>query len=109
MFDSEYFRTILQADVDALGGSAVVTLHLLSGRRHRLRAVTSVHSGYVTIEAYQPYPGEISREPRWKGELKIGGITHETERAVIAYESIADVTITAAKADGPVGIGFGRS
>ena len=109
MFDSEYFRTTLQADVDALGGSAVVTLHLLSGRRHRLRAVTSVHSGYVTVEAYQSHPGEPTREPRWKDALKTGGIAYETERAVVAYESIADVTITAAKADGASGIGFGRS
>ena len=108
MFDSEYFRTVLQADVDALGGSAVVALHLLSGRRHRLRAVTSVHSGYVTVEAYQSHAAEPTREPRWKAELKAGGITHETERAVIAYESIADVTITAARPEGASSIGFGR-
>jgi hypothetical protein len=108
VFDSEYFRTILQADVDALGGSAVVTLNLLSGRRHRLRAVTSVHSGYVTGEAYQSHPGEPTREPRWKADLKVGGITHETERAVVAYESIADVTVTPAKPDGSSAIGFGR-
>jgi hypothetical protein len=109
VFDSEYFRTALQADVDALGGSALVSVHLIGGRTHRLRAVVGVHAGYVTAEAFQARGDVAVREPRWGEPAPAGGATHPTERAVIAYESIADVTITAARPEGAGGIGFGRA
>ncbi len=107
MFDSEYFRTVLQTDVDALGGSAIVALHLVGGRTHRLRSVVAVHAGYVTAEAYQSRGDAPVREPRWR-EQTPHGAPHPTERVVIGYESIADVTITEARPDGAGGIGFGR-
>ena len=109
MLDSEYFRTALQADVDAAGGSAVVTVHLVGGRTHRLRSVVAVHAGYVTAEAYQSRAEMPVREPRWREEPGRGGAAHPIERAVIAYESIADVTITPARAEAGSGIGFGRA
>ena len=109
MFDSEYFRPALQADVEALGGSAVVTAHVLGGRAHRLRTVLAVHAGYVTVEAYQNRGDEPTREPRWREEPRAGQPAHETHRAVVAYESIVDVTITATRPDGGGAIGFGRA
>ena len=109
MFDSEYFRTALQADVDALGGSAVVAVHLIGGRTHRLRGVVGVHAGYVTAEAFQQRVDQSAREPRWGEQPGAGGSGHPTERAVIAYESIADVTIAAVRPENGSGIGFGRS
>jgi hypothetical protein len=109
VFDSEYFRTALQTDVDAVGGSAVVAVHLVGGRSHRLRSVLGVHAGYVTAEAYQPRGDEPGQEPRWREEPRPGGAPpRATQRVVVAYESIADVTITAARPDNAAGIGFGR-
>ena len=108
MFDSEYFRTSLQADVDAMGGQAVVEIHLLTGRMHRVRLVLSVHSGYVTFEAYQPRVDEPTREPRWKEEPRPGTAPYPTQRAVVSYESIATVAITSAQSADAPGIGFGR-
>ena len=108
MFDSEYFRTALQADVDALGGSAVVAVHLLGGRTHRLRSVVGVHAGYVTAEAFQSGVDIAMREPKWGEKPTGGGTGHPVERAVISYESIADVTITATRPDSAGGIGFGK-
>ena len=107
MFDSEYFRTALQGDVDALGGSAVVAVHLVGGRMHRVRSVLGIHSGYVTFEAYQGGGDALAREPRWKEEAARGAPPPETHRAVVSYESITVVTIEAARPDGST-IGFGR-
>src|SRR5215207_9974043 len=99
MFDSEYFRTTLQRDVDALGGSAVVEISLINGRAHHLQSVVSVQSGYVTLETYRARVGDRPLdEPRWKDEkTPAGGQPHETQRAVVAYESIAAVAITAVR------------
>ena len=108
MFDSEYFRTSLQADVDAMGGQAVVEIHLLTGRMHHLRSVLSVHSGYVTFDAYQPRLDESTREPRWKEEPRPGAAPHQTHRAVVSYESITTVTITSTRGADAPGIGFTR-
>ena len=108
MFDSEYFRTILQRDVDALGGSAVVEMSLLNGRVHHLQSVLSVQGGYVTVEMYRARTDVSSEEPRWKAEQKAGGGTHhDTLRAAVSYESIAAVTITAVRPATAARIGFG--
>jgi hypothetical protein len=108
VFDSEYFRTALQADVAAAGGSALVAVHLLGGRTHRLRAVVAVHAGYVTTEVFQTRGDAPTREPRWLEEVPAGSAAYQTERVVISYESIADVTITAAPSARAGGIGFNR-
>ncbi|HET7456353.1 MAG TPA: hypothetical protein VFJ74_01790 [Gemmatimonadaceae bacterium] len=109
MFDSEYFRTILHADVDAVGGSAVVELHLLNGRTHTLRSVLSVHSGYATCEAYRTRGDmPVGRELLWKAPPREGEAAAETFRAVVAYESVATVSITAAAPSSAPKIGFAR-
>ncbi|HKG91829.1 MAG TPA: hypothetical protein VKA84_08065, partial [Gemmatimonadaceae bacterium] len=73
MFDSEYFRTTLQREVDAVGGGAVVELSLLNGRTHHLQSVLSVQSGYVTLEVYRASIDRPLEEPRWKDDKKSGG------------------------------------
>ena len=108
MIDSEYFRTILQADVDAAGGSAVVELHLVNGRTHVLRAVLSVHSGYATCEAYRDYREQPPRELRWKETASDGKPPSETYRMVVSYESVTSVTVMAAAPAGAPKIGFAR-
>jgi len=107
VFDSEYFRTILQADVNAMGGNAVVDLHLLNGLTHRLHSVVSVQGGYVTLVSFQ-HRGEdpLLSKPRWQEEAGEGKSAHETQRAVVAYESIASVTVTPVRAASTPRIGF---
>lgn len=107
MFDSEYFRTVLQADVDLAGGSAIVVLNLVSGRSYRLRSVVAVHGGIVAFEAYTPRIDPSHEEPRWKAEASDGEAA-ETHRAVVAYECIADVTITPVRPASAPKIGFAR-
>ena len=122
MIDSEYFRTTLQRDVDALGGSAVVELSLLSGRAHHLQSVVSVQGGYVTLEVYRPRSASdrTLEEPRWKEDRKApagggggaaaaaggAGASYETQRVVVSYESMAAVSITAVRPAGGPRIGF---
>jgi hypothetical protein len=108
VFDSEYFRTILQADVNAMGGNAIVDLHLLNGLTHRLHSVVSVHSGYVTLVSFQNRGEDaLVSTPRWQEERGEGKSPHETLRAVVAYESIASITVTPTRATSAPRIGFG--
>jgi hypothetical protein len=108
VFDSEYFRTILQADVNAMGGHAVVELYLLNGLTHRLHSVVSVQSGYVTLESHQSRGDDsLTSKPRWKEERGEGKSPLETQRVVVAYESIANIVITATRPTAASRIGFG--
>ena len=106
MLDSEYFRTGLQDDVDAMGGEAIVELHLTNGRSQRLRSVVSIRQGYVTLEAYRNQGGETSTA-RWREADRDGPTPHETERTVAGYEAIACVHITPARPSGAPKVGFG--
>jgi hypothetical protein len=109
VFDSEYFRTTLQSDVDAVGGSAVVELQMVNGRTHSLRAVLSVHSGYATFEAFRARGDQPLRELRWKEAPRDGEPAAETYRAIVAYDGIAAVTVTPATPAGAAKIGFARA
>lgn len=106
MFDSEYFRTALQADVEAVGGSAVVDVHLQNGQMHRIRSVLAVHSGYATFESYRSRGDDASRRPRWMEPAVAGQASREIERAVVAYEAIVNVVIAPIRPDAAAGIGF---
>lgn len=108
MLDSEYFRTGLQRDIDAIGGKAVVELHLVSGRSQRLRAVLGVERGYVILDAYRNKGGETSA-PEWGEQPREGAGAFETERTVASYESIASVHVTSAEREATPRVGFGRA
>ena len=105
MLDSEYFRKGLQADVDSMGGKAVVELHLTSGRSYRLRSVVSIQQGYVTLEAYRN-PGGENPTAGWYEADREGQPPEATERTVAAYEAIASVRITPLRPAGGPGVGF---
>jgi hypothetical protein len=108
VIDSEYFRTILQTQVDQGGGEAVVELHLVGGRTHRLRSVTAVQGGYVTLEVYRARGDSGTGGGHWRGKSPKPDPQEETLRAVVPYESIVDLTVTPATTGRP-GIGFAQS
>lgn len=106
MLDSEYFRKSLQADVDAMGGKAVVELHLINGRSHRLRSVVSIQQGYVTLEAYRNQGSETPAASWYEGGRQEQPPPQETERMVAAYEAIGSVRITPTRQPGAPTVGF---
>ena len=106
MFDAKYFRSGLQADVDAVGGSAVVEVHLANGRVHRVRSVVETQDGYVRLEAYEARGDEAVRRPRWQEKTPDGKAPQETERAVVAYEGIVNVVIIPVRPGAGPKIGF---
>jgi hypothetical protein len=105
VLDSEYFRTGLQTDVDALGGKAIVELHLTNGRLQRLRSVVSIHQGYVTLEVYRNQAGE-TLAAGWYERDRDAQPSQETERTVAPYEAIASVRITPVRPGGGSTVGF---
>ena len=105
MLDSEYFRTGLQTDVDALGGKAIVELQLANGRVQRVRSVVSIHQGYVTLEVYRNQAGE-TLAAGWYEKARDAHPSQETERTVAAYEAITSVRITPVRPGGASGVGF---
>lgn len=88
MFDAAYFRTDLQLDVDAAGGSPIVELLLAGGHSHRVRSVIAVAEGRVTFEAYQMKGDLAHQRPRFGQSSEA---PYETFRVVVACESIVAV------------------
>ena len=107
MFDAEYFRTTLLADVAATGSNASVELHLRNGRALRLRTVLDAGSGLVAVEVFLSRD-EGTRPPRWQEEAAAGRPL-ATFRATIAYEAIAAVTVSDAQAAAGPRVGFAAS
>lgn len=87
MFDANYFRTLLQRDVEAAGGSPIVDLVLVGGHAHRVRSVLAVEEGRVTIEAYQMRGDLAHQRPRFGDS----STSYETLRVVVSCESIVAV------------------
>jgi hypothetical protein len=87
MFDANYFRTALSADVEATGGSPVVEISLVNGHVHRVRSVADIGQGYVTLIVHVTR-GDLSHErPRF------GTDSSESVRVAIAYDSIVAVLL----------------
>ena len=107
VFDSEYFRTTLQADVDATAKDALVDVHLTNGHTLPVRTVVGVHSEYVTLEAYRGRNLQTQRPLCWNGEATPGQPEEETHRAVVAYGGIVAVTVAPARPGGGRNVGFG--
>jgi hypothetical protein len=107
VFDAEYFRTTLPADVAATGPNAAVELHLRGGRALRLRAVLDASAGWVAVDVFLARD-EGTRPPRWQEE-PTAGRPLQTFRATIAYEAIAAVTVSDAQAAAGPRVGFATS
>jgi hypothetical protein len=102
MFDAEYFRSILQRDVETMGGDPVVEVQLVSGHTHRVRAIVEAASGWVILDTF-PVKGDLSHErPRYGSAAP----AHETFRTVVAYESIAAVVLDPSRAHAKATPGF---
>lgn len=92
MFDAEYFRTMLARDVEAMGGSPIVEVHLANGQAHRLRSVTEIAEGLVTLEAYLGKGDLAHQRPRF-GQVATESEPHDVFRAVVSYDSIVAVVL----------------
>ena len=103
MFDANYFRKILQRDVEAAGGSPIVELLLVGGHVHRVRNVIEVEDGRVTFEAYQMKGDLAHQRPRF-GTVSESA---ETFRVVVSCESIVAVVLDPASSTPRARPGFG--
>lgn len=90
MFDGNYFKKILQRDVDAAGGSPIVELLLVGGHVHRVRSVLDIDDGRVTFEAYQMKGDLAHQRPRFG---QSSAAPYETFRVVVSCESIVAVVL----------------
>jgi hypothetical protein len=88
MFDANYFKNLLQRDVDAAGGSPIVELLLIGGHAHRVRSVLAIEDGRVTFEAYQMKGDLAHQRPRFG---QTSAAPYETFRVVVSCESIVAV------------------
>ena len=106
MFDATYFRNSLAGHVDAAGAEAQVEIHLSSGQGHRVRSIAEVTDGYVIVEAYQRRPEMTGARSHWIGAANTPTTPNEVQRALIAYESIAQIVITPSENKSASRIGF---
>lgn len=125
MFDSEYFRTTLDADVEATDPNAAVEVHLMNGHTLRVRSVLSVHSEYVTLEVYRAPRGDGGQLARWHSSPAARGAAAEADgegkggseapptsspdmlRAVVSYAGIVAVTVVPSRSESVARVGFG--
>ena len=134
MFDSEYFRTILDADVEATDPNAAVEVHLVNGHTLRVSSVLSVHSEYVTLEVYRAPRADGGHPARWQGTAAVEQVgraatgspaaekekeadkeesatprtgSSEMLRAVVSYAGIVAVTVAPPRAETGSRVGFG--
>jgi len=106
MFNADYFRKPLAAHAKAAGAEALVEVHLMSGQGHRVRSVVEVTDDYVVLEVYQRRPEMSGGRSHWAGSGDTETAPNETHRAVITYESIAQIVITPSESKAASRIGF---
>lgn len=108
MFDAAYFRSQLAAQAQAAGPKPTVEIHLLTGQGHRVRSVIEAADGYVVLDVYQRRSEVTGANTAWEGGAAPDtGVATETHRAVVSYESITQVVITATESSETTRIGFG--
>jgi hypothetical protein len=108
MLDADYFRRRLPADIADIGGGAIVEVHLLDGRYHRLRAVVEAADGYVVAEVYQDRGEDAIARGSRRDEQWGGPASASIARASLAYESIAEIVLQPVRpAASAESIGFG--
>ena len=105
VFDAKYFRTTLAAQAKAIGGEPTVEVHLINGQSHRIRAVAEVTDGYVVLDVHQRRAETIGSKTHWTGDASSD--MSDIMRAVVSFESIAQVVIVPPEAVSTPRIGFG--
>lgn len=107
MFDAAYFRTGLPSQLEAAGPEPSVELHLVNGQAHRVRSLVEAADGYAVLEVYQRRAEMSGLRAYWRGSAPATNPMDEVQRAVVAYESIAQIVITPTQSSAAVKIGFG--
>ena len=107
MFNSAYFRTGLPVQLEAAGAEPTVELHLANGQAHRVRALIEAADGYAVLEVYQRRAEISGAKANWHGTVATGDEAGEVHRAIVAYESMTQIVITATQAASSPRIGFG--
>src|SRR5215208_4080055 len=97
MIDATYFRSRLAADVRAFEQDPIVEVHLLNGQFHRLRNVLEVQEGYAILDVYRLRTEDAIARREAPDEVFGVAKGGDIERAVVAYESIAQVLVIPAK------------
>jgi hypothetical protein len=100
VFDAAYFRTGLPSQLEAAGPEPSVEVHLVNGQ---------AADGYAVLEVYQRRAEMSGVKAHWRGSAAaaVENPVEETQRAVVAYESIAQIVITPTQSAPAVKIGFG--
>lgn len=107
MFDAAYFRTGLPSQLEAAGTEPTVEIHLTNGQTHRVRSLVEAADGYAVLEVYQRRAEMSGVKAHWCGSTPSKNPMEEVHRAVVAYESIAQIVITPTQSAEAVKIGFG--
>jgi hypothetical protein len=107
VFDAAYFRTGLPSQLEAAGPEPSVELHLVNGQAHRVRSLVEAADGYAVLEVYQRRAEMSGLRAYWRGSAPATNPMDEVQRAVVAYESIAQIVITPTQSSAAVKIGFG--
>lgn len=107
MFDAAYFRTGLPSQLEAAGPEPSVEVHLVNGQAHRVRSLVEAADGYAVLEVYQRRAEMSGVKAYWRGSAPVANPMDEVQRAVVAYESIAQIVITPTQSAAAVKIGFG--
>jgi len=107
VFDAAYFRTGLPSQLEAAGPEPSVEVHLVNGQAHRVRSLVEAADGYAVLEVYQRRAEMSGLKAYWRGSAPVANPMDEVQRAVVAYESIAQIVITPTQSAAAVKIGFG--
>jgi hypothetical protein len=107
VFDAAYFRTGLPSQLEVAGAEPSVEIHLVNGQAHRVRSLVEAADGYAVLEVYQRRAEISGVKAYWRGSGHPNDAIDEVQRAVVAYESIAQIVITSTKSADIPRIGFG--
>jgi hypothetical protein len=107
VFDAAYFRTGLPSQLEVAGAEPSVEIHLVNGQAHRARSLVEAADGYAVLEVYQRRAEISGVKAHWLGSASANKTPDDVQRAVIAYESIAQIVITPTQVAEAVKIGFG--
>lgn len=95
MINAAYFRAAFASPAGSLNTSERADVHLVSGAVFEIDRVESVDEGYVVLRVVPPESGSNGADrSRAKQTRATGNALDETDRLVLAYESISGVHIS---------------